>query len=213
MMENGVEFIVTALPTTAGAFAKRLVHNRSLINATGGAPSVSSSGLNPRPAIGCTPRMLSTFAEKARAAQDLWLAAGEDDVGRRPIDAGVERTSPAHRLPSPQRNPARRSIVIQSCQRHQSVGIRVGQRPHRHGVDDGEHRRIGTDADRQREEGDGGEARLASTAANGVAEILGERLHQRYSAHVTMGLAQLHRAAERHTRRSIRLGVESPRRR
>ena len=55
--------------------------------------------------------------------------------------------------------------------------------------------------------------RLAPTASNGVAEILGERLHQRYSAHVTMGLAQLHRAAERHTRRSIRLGVESPRRR
>ena len=52
------------------------------------------------------------------------------------------------------------------------VGIR--QRPQQHGVDHGEDRDVGADAERQREDGGEGEARLPDEEPQRVAEIMKE---------------------------------------
>jgi hypothetical protein len=61
---------------------------------------------------------------------------------------------------------------------HGEVGrIVEGKRPQQDAVDHGEHRRGGTDAQRERRERDGDEARLAAQRADREPEILQQFVH------------------------------------
>ena len=59
----------------------------------------------------------------------------------------------------------------------QAVRLRVRQRLQEHAADDAEDGGVGADPDRQGDDGDGGEQRCASEAADGVAELAGDRAH------------------------------------
>ena len=54
---------------------------------------------------------------------------------------------------------------------HDAVGVGVGKWVQQNGVDEREHRRGGADADREREHGDGGEARIAAQGEEAVADV------------------------------------------
>src|SRR6185503_2543484 len=56
-------------------------------------------------------------------------------------------------------------------QHHQLIGLPERKRPQEHRVDDGEDRGVGADAERQREDGHGGETRAREQHADGVAKI------------------------------------------
>ena len=58
---------------------------------------------------------------------------------------------------------------------HQAIGFAVRQRPQQHRVDDAEDGRVDADAERQRRDGDEGEAGLAQQRADAVAEVEGHR--------------------------------------
>ena len=60
---------------------------------------------------------------------------------------------------------------------HQPVRLRVSQRPEDHAVDDGEDRRVGPDAERQRQDGDEGESRRPQEVPDGVTEVLDQGGH------------------------------------
>ena len=55
---------------------------------------------------------------------------------------------------------------------HEPVGLRVRQRPQQHRVDDAEHRGIGADAERQRDDRDGGESRRLPEVPRTEGQIL-----------------------------------------
>ena len=57
---------------------------------------------------------------------------------------------------------------------HEPTGIGIGQRRQQQGVDDAEHGGASADADRERQDDDGGEAAIVSERANGVTEVGGE---------------------------------------
>ena len=65
---------------------------------------------------------------------------------------------------------------------HQPVGLRVGKRPQQHGVDDGEDRRVRSDAERQRHRRDRIEERLFRDAPEGVDQIVQHDGPRIYSA-------------------------------
>ena len=54
---------------------------------------------------------------------------------------------------------------------HEPVGGRVRQRPQEHGLDHGEERGVGADAERQGEDRSGGERGFAHEHAQGVADV------------------------------------------
>src|SRR3954469_18583784 len=56
-------------------------------------------------------------------------------------------------------------------------GMLIGKRTNEHGVDDGEDRRVGADAEGEREGGDDGERRPPSEGANGETKILKQDVH------------------------------------
>ena len=84
-------------------------------------------------------------------------------------------------------SPSATQVLSNAVHRLQIMTARSGsaprQRPQQHGVDDAEDRRVGADAEREREDGDGGKARAAKERACPVAEILPEGFEQRGSAH------------------------------
>ena len=55
---------------------------------------------------------------------------------------------------------------------HDPVGIGIIERPEQHRVDDGENRGAGADTEREREDGDDGEARRFEELTKGVAEVV-----------------------------------------
>jgi propanediol dehydratase small subunit len=59
----------------------------------------------------------------------------------------------------------------------QALRLRVRQRPQDDAVDDTEYCGIGTDPEGQRQDGDGGESRLAPERPERVTQILQERVH------------------------------------
>src|SRR5690349_11572895 len=72
-----------------------------------------------------------------------------------------------------------RMLLVDDDRVHDAVGACVGKRVQQDGVDEGEHCRGGADAEREREHGDGGEARVAEEGAKAVAQILPECVHWR----------------------------------
>src|SRR5438874_4045867 len=56
-------------------------------------------------------------------------------------------------------------------------GVAVRQRAEQKSVDNAENRRVGTDAEREREHGHGGEAGVLQQLAEGEAEILQQCVH------------------------------------
>jgi len=59
----------------------------------------------------------------------------------------------------------------------QAFGLGIRQRSEKDGVDDAENRGVGADADSERDDGDGGEAEVRAQGAEGVPEVLKERVH------------------------------------
>src|ERR1700691_1565323 len=67
-------------------------------------------------------------------------------------------------------------------QHHQLLRIFHGQLPQNELMDEGEDRGIGADSKSQRKNGDGAEQRRFAQGAEGVAEVLRESGHARYTA-------------------------------
>ena len=65
--------------------------------------------------------------------------------------------------------------------------MRIWQRPPEHGVDDAEDAGVRADAERERHDGDGGEAGLAAQHAHAEREILAQSLHERDAARRFVG--------------------------
>ena len=74
--------------------------------------------------------------------------------------------------------------------------MRIGKRLEQHSIDDGEHYRRCADAERQRQQRDGGEPRLAAHAAQGVAAVAQKILHPARATHVAAAFFDLFEAAE-----------------
>src|ERR1700751_5471533 len=72
-------------------------------------------------------------------------------------------------------------VVFVVEERHQPIGIRIGQRVEQHRVHDGEDGGVGADAKRQRENRNRGEAWRPAQLAQSVAKILGYLRHNYYS--------------------------------
>ena len=63
------------------------------------------------------------------------------------------------------------NCVVRSDQQHEPVRLAERQRPQQHGVDDGEDRGVGADAEGQGEHGHGREARPGQEDADRVSEV------------------------------------------
>ena len=62
---------------------------------------------------------------------------------------------------------------------HEPIGVLERQAIDEHGLDDREDRGVRADAERERQHGDGGEARRAQPESNRVAKVLKECGHER----------------------------------
>ena len=60
---------------------------------------------------------------------------------------------------------------------HEPLRMRIGQRPEQDGVDDGEHRGVGADAERDRQDRDRGEPAGLEDGPDGIREVLNGGLH------------------------------------
>ena len=90
--------------------------------------------------------------------------------------------------------------VHRVAQVDEPVAVAVGQRLEQHAADDAEDRRVGADAERQREDDDGGEAGAVSQRAQRVPEIGRDALEPGQSALVAHGFGRLREAAGREQR-------------
>ena len=105
--------------------------------------------------------------------------------------------------------PIRARLAMQSAARvvgpdeRESARIAIRKRPKHHGVDDAEHRGVGADAERQRDDRDGREARRSAQATRGIAHILPDGFHGALPA--TPAHLRLRRpdASDLDTRRSL----------
>ena len=59
-------------------------------------------------------------------------------------------------------------------QLHEPIGVRVGQRPEQHAIDNAEHGSVGADAERDRQDGHRGEAGRPPERAQGVSDLVDE---------------------------------------
>src|SRR5579871_6238768 len=69
-------------------------------------------------------------------------------------------------------NRAGSEIGLALVEHNELLGMRIGNRIEQHGVDDGEEGSVRADAERQSEDGDGGEARTFAQCPSGEARIL-----------------------------------------
>ncbi len=94
--------------------------------------------------------------------------------------------------------------------RDETIRIGIRKRTQQDGVHDGEDRGVRADAERQREDGRGGEAGCAPQHAQAVADVLAERVEPRQAALIAPGLRGLRIPAEGQPRRMPRRrGIES----
>ena len=182
----GVALMRIVRPTTAGSPPKRRVHKPWLIMAAGGVPAC----------VHLVPGERASHqrrdAEDGRiplrddfAAHALRLAvAGEIEVAAR-----EERDLVEHLLRRGERPVLRvrpDGLVVdagtlalrhQHVHEHQPLGVGERQRLEQHGVDDGEDRGIGADAERERGDGDRRKCRRAAQQPQRVADVLEEIAH------------------------------------
>src|SRR6185369_16526419 len=90
-------------------------------------------------------------------------------------------------------------------EQHEAVRLLDRQPSEQHRVDDAEQRRVGADAERERDDGDGGEARRLAHHAQAVAHVLRELLDEADAARVARLLLELLDAAEAAQRGRARL--------
>ena len=116
----------------------------------------------------------ANHVREVRGVTDDHCPAAPPVVGQRRERRGP--SPPVHdvrerhdRGPRPFRRPGRR-------ERHDAIGIGKGQRLEEHGIDDGEDRGIGADAERQHEHREDRESRIPPKRAQGVADVLPQRL-------------------------------------
>ena len=149
----------------------------------------------------------------ASGPQHFRFAPAQNDVLERwSVDANVKRTRVPHRLPPSQRDPSRRrslsgNLQATSCDGHQFIGIAVGERPHQHAMDDGEDRRVGANANRQRQDRNRSETRLATEHAQRVSEIPDQFFEDRHAPHLPVRLVQVSSIPQLEPRRATSLLV------
>ena len=162
-------------PIASGDAAKRRRHSASLMTSTSVMPGPSSSG--PKQPSELRPH--AEHVEVRRTGQQHLDALGFVDFGQVGVDrphAGdgrrrdrCDRGSRAARAATCRRR-WRSSAVKSAVTRTSRSAMRVRQRPHDHRVDDGEDGAVGADAERQRGNGDRGEARaIARVRATRIA--------------------------------------------
>ena len=67
--------------------------------------------------------------------------------------------------------------IVAMTEDDEIVGVRIRQRPQQHGLDDGEHRGVGADAERQRQDGGDREQRLPAEQTNTVPQVVEHAHH------------------------------------
>ncbi len=141
----------------------------------------SSSSVKVRPMAGRTPSTSKKFWRDAPAEDLLRRAVGGDarraaarrrDAGERPLQPLPVRVVARRRRVARE---ARGGVVLPD--EDDAIGIGVRQRPDQDGVDRGEDRRVGADAEGQRRDRDRGEARRLSQQAKAVAQIGEKGVH------------------------------------
>ena len=142
-----------------------------------GAPGVSSAVENQRPISGRTPSVVRTpwLAVNVRTSSGSpWPVTVA--VARRAPDADVLEGLSVVRVG--QEDGVGEVGLVDAADRvddpDERVGIGIGQRFDEHAVDDAEDRRGGADAERERQDGRGGEAGLLPQHARRVAKVLPE---------------------------------------
>ena len=178
---NGIRCTVSWRPTMSSAPAKRCRQRRWLITTTG--PSDvsrrSSAGVSIRPRMAVTPSTSKkrplTYAASTRSAwplverSNLWL-----DHANAPSKNSVSRVLISSQIGC-DHDPLRSSA--------RAAGIAHRQRPQDQAVEDREQRRVGADAERERQHDDGREAGISSNLPDAVPEILCELVDQEVPPH------------------------------
>src|SRR5687767_1191612 len=95
-----------------------------------------------------------------------------------------------------------RPLLILHTDRHEALGVRIWKRLEEHGVDDAEYRRVGSDPEGERRDGNEGEARGATQESQGVAHVLESILEPPLPHLVTRLLLDPLGTAERDDRRA-----------
>ena len=136
-------------------------------------------------------------APRARQAVHVSGQRLEDLVALLPVDVVARRDEERRR----------RARLLD---RHQSVGLGVGQRPEQHRVDEAEDRRVRADSDPQREDDDQAEARVPPEAPQGVLHVADDRLEHGKPRLVPERLLELRNAAELRAGEPAGLGGRVP---
>ena len=170
---KGSPSTVTGRPTTPGSAPNRRRHNPSEINTTRPLPSRSSSGRNPRPRAGATPRTSSMFAVTNAAGRRSGSPAPPrfsvpDALGR-----GLQGPRPlrvVQQLRLGQGGPRRARPAVPH--RDQAVRLLVRQRLQEHGPGQAEHRGVRADPEGQRHEGGHAPRAVFPHRPEGVPRVL-----------------------------------------
>ena len=165
---SGTPFSVIVAPIADGSPLKRRCHVWCVITTTGfTVPGALSSSVKKRPRSGFQPQHVEKRSGRKRADETLrFVHAGQVDAlwkeqADRVDDAAASGSPRIRRYESrPRGNAVRLAPDVD-----QPIGVRIRQRPQQHGVDDAEHRGVGADAERQRQDRD--ERRTPAAAARG----------------------------------------------
>ena len=186
-------------PTTAGSPANDRRHSPSLSITTCQPAGVSSAGVKSRPSAGSTPSMRKKFADTRMPATvgSPFAIGSASRIGSRPFREAAAAAAPVEEgRVTDVAGLAVRPPLADRCTSRSGVGI--GQRSQQHGVHDAEDRGVGADAERQRDQRDGREARRADEQARGVAYVTQQVGSRREP--VAGGAGQRGHAADRRAR-------------
>ena len=175
-----------------------------MITATAGPPGMCSSSLKARPDTG---RGSDDVKEVVRDPQHRGGATGaaRADVvrGGSPRRDGLECRGVFAQVLELERGHRRRGgapVVPAPADPLHAVGRRVGERPQQYGLDKAERSCVRADAQRERQDRDGGERGLPAEGAQRIAAVLSGVCEPGEAACPTMRLAQLLHASERSPR-------------
>ena len=206
-------------PTIDGSPPKRRSNRSQPSRIVGGAPGALSSARNVRPSALSAPRTWKKL-EVTNAERSCSGSPSPDSatvpVAQMRAELGARRAAFAQVRADPDRRAARAGIRSRPVEpdEHEPVGVAIRQRLEQHRAHDAEDRGVRADAERERDDHDGGEAGGRPETAPGVAEIEQERIEARSDAplaHVFLDADDAAGTAERRDGGAPRgLGAHAP---